>query len=75
MYAVVEFTDGNEVELIPTNWLIKSNRQALWPPFKSTVAISKAAKSRIPPDVDVWEAFDIRVLYTCSKYTLHLKHQ
>ena len=59
--------EGNEVQLIPTNWITKSNKQVLWPPSRSTVAISKVSKSRIPPEVGIWEALDIQVIYTVNR--------
>ena len=68
MYAVVEFTDQGEIGLIPIEWLCEGNKQALWPPFRSPTAISKAVKACIPPEVGVWKPYDIRVLRTCGKY-------
>ncbi|XP_038062304.1 uncharacterized protein LOC119732768 [Patiria miniata] len=68
MFIVVVFPETEEVELIPDNWLLKSQNKALWPPFRSLAAISKAVRDKLKPDLMTWESFRIRVLYRCETY-------
>lgn len=73
MYAVVHFTGSDEVELVPTNWLCDGDTKTVWPPFKSTQALSRAVRDRLPPprQTDVWEKYDVRVLRRCGKYLVN----
>lgn len=75
MYAVVHFDDTDEVELIPSNWLVDNSKSVILPPFKSAQAITKAIRDRLPPDDDsLWDRHRIRVLHVCRKYSLLHPH-
>ncbi|XP_071791696.1 uncharacterized protein [Asterias amurensis] len=68
MYAVVVFTETNEVELVPTNWLSRSTDTVMWPPFRSSATLTKATRERLRPEVDTWLLFKIRLLCTTQSY-------
>ena len=67
MYAVVVFTESDEVELVPTTWLAQSNQKVLWPPFHSPAAVSKAVKDHLQPELQTWQLHKIRLLCRSRK--------
>ena len=67
MYAVVVFTETNEVELVPTTWLAQANQKVLWPPFHPPAAVSKAVKDRLQPEFQTWKLYKIRLLWRSRK--------
>ena len=69
MYIVVAFEESNEVELVPHEWLCGKN-EVLWPPFKSTGAVTKAIKDGLHPDPD-WTKYTIKVVCAAGK-EIHL---
>ena len=71
MYAVVVFTETDEVELVPSNWLVQSNQNVLWPPFQAAAAISKAVRDRLTPDLQSWTLYKIRLLSFTRKCISH----
>ena len=66
-FIIVCFTETNEVELLPSNWL-KCSDNAYWPPFRSTGAITKAVRDSLPPGKDPWTTYKIRVICICGKF-------
>lgn len=68
MFLLVEFTDNHEIEVIPSNWL-DGDSCAVWPTYKSSQKLSKAARCKETPEDD-WKSFPIRVLYSNSKQYL-----
>ena len=64
-FAVVHFIDTEEVEVVPSGWILSKNK-ACWPPFKSAVATTKAIKESLEPS-DIWPKHSIRVLCACGK--------
>ena len=70
-YPVVAFEEENAVDLVPANWL-KAKDKTYWPPFKSTVAITKAVQSRQAPDTNTWKVCKIHVIRACRKSVNHV---
>ena len=61
MYAVVLFTEMNEVEVIPTSWLSVDRKIAFWPPYKSTQKAKTAVLTEAEPD-ETWGEFFVEVM-------------
>jgi len=66
MYLVVEYLDGNELAVIPDNWL-DGTKCAVWPPYKSTARIMNAVTQREVPGEN-WKSLPIRELYRSRKF-------
>lgn len=49
MHAVVEFTDGLEVEVIPSAWLTENKKKAYWPMWRNMTKIQSAIKQCLKP--------------------------
>lgn len=62
MYAVVEFTDGLEVDVIPCSWLTENKKKAYWPMWRNSNKIHAAVKRCTTPGAD-YMCLDVRVLY------------
>ena len=60
MYVVVIFTSTNEVECIPSNWLI-SDSEAYWP-NSGNCDIAHAIRTKASPDPMTWKLYAIRCL-------------
>ena len=71
MFVVAHFLATDEVEVLPSNWVL-SKDQAYWPPFKSPSAIIKAISKRIPAETDAWKLYKIRIMIACGKLFLLL---
>ncbi|XP_051787681.1 uncharacterized protein LOC114664575 [Erpetoichthys calabaricus] len=70
MYHIVNFSECNEVELVPSNWV--SNGVCAWPPYK-TGDIHKAIINKEQPKEN-WKSFKVEVMYTTDNYrTARLK--
>ena len=67
-YAVVEFVDNNEVEIIPTSWLVKDRKKCVWPNQWKPTRISNAVRQKHPPDY-TFTTFKIKVLYETGMNT------
>ena len=65
-YAVVEFLDTNEIEIIPSCWLLKDGKKCVWPNNWKPSRISNAVKLKDSPD-DTFTAFKVKVLYDTGK--------
>lgn len=66
MYALVEFTDGLEEEVIPSAWLTENKKKAYWPTWRNMTKVQSAIKQRLKPRAD-YMCLDIRVLYESGK--------
>ncbi|KAL5022613.1 hypothetical protein ScPMuIL_001768 [Solemya velum] len=66
MYLVVEYTDNNELAIIPENWL-DGRSCALWPPYKSSLRINSTVCKNERPN-ETWKSFPIRELYRSDSY-------
>ena len=65
MYSVIEFTNENSVEAVPTNWVIttgSSEKLCLWPPFKGK-PLTNAIQENIRPELS-WTAHPCRLIKT-----------
>lgn len=71
MYAVVEFTDGLEVEVIPSAWLTENKKKAYWPMWRNMTKVQSAIKQCLKPGAD-YMCLDIRVLYESGKINVLL---
>ena len=65
MYVLVEFTDEKCLAIIPDTWR-DGSMYALWPNWKTTYKINKAAIKKINTEDD-WQSFPIRELYENGK--------
>lgn len=64
-YSVVEFTEDNTLEAVPTNWL-KKNKCA-WPTTKNYSTIRKLIERNCVPNEVEYTYFNARVLKTTGK--------
>ncbi|XP_054709722.1 uncharacterized protein LOC129219370 [Uloborus diversus] len=69
-YAIVNFTQTNEVEVVPVTWL--SENGCVWPPFKTT-DVQKMVKKLIKPSKG-WICHEARVLGQYSTYDTARKY-
>lgn len=60
-YAVVEFTDENEVDVVPVRWLANKDTMCQWPTYRMTAKITKAVKANIAPNAE-FRPLPVRVL-------------
>ena len=70
MFLIVEFTDKNEVAVIPSSWLVGDGNSAHWPPYRSSMRLASAVKSREIPNSQ-WSVFPVRKLYETGEILLH----
>lgn len=66
MYAVVVFTENNEVEVVATNWLSLDKKISFWPPYKNATQIKRAVEHREEPNEE-WNEFFVSVLREYGK--------
>lgn len=60
-WIVVKFLESNEVEAVPSSWLVDKELGILvWPPFPKS-SIEKAIKNAQSPTLD-WKKFNIKLL-------------
>ena len=59
-YAIVVFTDSDQVEVVSNIWF-EGNRCCSWPNYRSSLRITKAVRVHEVPEID-WKAYPIRVL-------------
>ncbi|KAK1174685.1 hypothetical protein AOXY_G2231 [Acipenser oxyrinchus oxyrinchus] len=64
MYAITEFTETYEVEVVPTNWLVEGESQCYWPPFKSA---GRTVQTRTPA-LPTWPLYPVRVIFKTDSY-------
>ncbi|KAL2077857.1 hypothetical protein ACEWY4_027361 [Coilia grayii] len=62
MYHIINFTDYNEVELVPAMWV--NGGVCHWPPYKGE-AFQRAVRNSQAPENN-WQVYNARVLYTGS---------
>ncbi|XP_015921198.2 uncharacterized protein [Parasteatoda tepidariorum] len=73
-YAVVNFTESDTVEVIPTKWLLGKG-VAKWPSKLPTCKITKYLQDNLPAD-DQWENFKVKVLCSSNCFkSAHIKAQ
>ena len=65
-YAIVIFTDSNQVEIVSTSWF-DGTSCCLWPNFTTNSKISKAIRAHEPPDVN-WKSYPVRKLMTTGMF-------
>lgn len=66
MYVLVEFTDEKCLAVILDKWR-DGTKCALWPSWKVSSKITKAAMKKMEPQDD-WQSFPIRELYEHESY-------
>jgi len=64
-YSVVEFTEDNSLEAVPTNWLKKNF--CAWPITKNYSTIRKLIERKSVPNEIEYTYFNARVLKTTGK--------
>lgn len=70
-YAVIVFEESNgedEVELIPTSWLMDKEEKCAWPGFKTRWKVTKAIQEMWKPE-ESWSVHSIRTLTKCCKWS------
>jgi len=68
MYAVVVFIETDDVEVVPSNWLIVDGDliRCAWPPYRSQDRIAKSIREMELPS-DNWLRYDVRILQKYGK--------
>jgi hypothetical protein len=64
-YSVVEFTEDNSLEAVPTNWLKKNKCD--WPITKNYSTIRKLIERKSVPNEIEYTYFNARLLKTTGK--------
>lgn len=64
LYALVEFTNGDEIEAIPSSWIVRGGKSCKWPPFKEKQAnkITSLIKKCADPMAD-WPECGIKKIW------------
>ena len=66
MYVLVEFTDSNDIAVIPHNWL-EGTSCALWPSHvRMTAKLNLMVRQKAEPG-ETWPALPIKELYRNGK--------
>jgi len=63
MFAVVDFSDEQTCEVVPTSWLTDENRKTFYPQYKGT-RFWKAVTTLESPKS--WKTYSCRLLYQTS---------
>lgn len=66
-FAIVVFSEGGDVALVPENWCIGKDK-CWWPPFKSPLRFEKSIRSFETPNHFLWKKYGIRILSTEGKF-------
>lgn len=66
MFYVVEFSDTQDVAVIPSTWL-EGRDEALWPNYLSTTRINNAVVSKELPKSE-WKKYSIKIMYKSGEY-------
>ncbi|XP_062597855.1 uncharacterized protein LOC134259266 isoform X2 [Saccostrea cucullata] len=66
-YAVVEFTEEEEVEVVPVKWLATDEKTCYWPNMRSTAKISGLIKAEVEPKEN-FKQLPVRVLAKAADY-------
>lgn len=56
MYSIVVFTEKNETEVIPSDWLSIDKKVSFWPPYNGT-RCRKAVEKNETPDEE-WDEYE-----------------
>ena len=64
MYAIVHFTESEEVEVVPCRWLSVEQKVAFWPPYKDTKRAKTAVLQTAEPDKTWGGEYFVKVLKT-----------
>uniref|UniRef100_A0A3B1ILR1 Uncharacterized LOC111193929 n=1 Tax=Astyanax mexicanus TaxID=7994 RepID=A0A3B1ILR1_ASTMX len=72
MFAVVVFTEKNEVEVVPSCWLSVDQKISFWPPFKKQNRVKTAVVNREEPDEN-WGEYLVKVLKIYDTYEMARK--
>nr|XP_034306223.1 uncharacterized protein LOC117680343 isoform X2 [Crassostrea gigas] len=67
-YAVVEFTDTNEVELVPVSWITSDKKECFWPNFRSTSKQKMAVRQGMLPNSTEFKKFVVKIMYQTKDY-------
>jgi len=66
MFLVVEFTDTNEVDVVPSLWMqdqeVESYGNCYWPSYKTTDRLLKAKLAHEQPR-DSWTQYAVEIIY------------
>ena len=66
MYKLVEFTDDNEVAVVPDCWVLNETT-AVWPiHVKTSGKLDVMVKQRVKPG-ETWESYPIRIMCSSGK--------
>jgi hypothetical protein len=57
-FAIVEF-NGEKVEAVPEVWLTSCERNCFWPPYRSSLQLSKAIQSCEEVDETRWSLHEV----------------
>ena len=57
----MEFKDTNDVAVVPSNWLIGSNK-CWWPGWKNSLRIEKAVKGMEDTD-ESFDTYGVKIMY------------
>ena len=60
MYAVVNFLDTREVEVVPLVWLFNKKKKCYWPHFTDAKR-KKAVKNQLKPE-KTWAKYNVKVM-------------
>lgn len=66
-FAIVEFTADKSVGVIPTNWLLDSDKMCYWP--AKPTGIDKLAKGKATPEAN-WMKYAVKVNHKYGKLLL-----
>lgn len=70
-FSIIEFTEENAVEIIPSSWLSSDKKTTLWPPIVTPSLLKKYLTNNTEPGTN-WNLVKIRVLGDAGTDFLHI---
>lgn len=67
-FAVVEFTEEKEVEVVPVKWLSTDMKICFWPAFKTQAKLRMAVLQMVNP-TDSFLPLPVKVLYQTGMHS------
>ena len=61
MFAVVLFTESDNIAVVPMTWVNSKKTECWWPPLKGG-NLGRAVERSMVPDKATWMSYDIHVL-------------
>lgn len=72
MYSIVVFTERNETEVVPSDWLSIDKKVTFWPPYNNNSKCKKAVEKNETPDEE-WIEYTVECVAEYGKFWQKLR--